>query len=76
MASSGETSAAAAEFTIAVSRQELTLIRSALEEFMASFSHEQGELVDRIKLLLAHLPDDGSQANKRQGAPPFQRLTL
>jgi len=57
--------------TIELSTGDLALIRAALEEYLASFSHDEGDLVDRIKLLLAKWPDGGLRAGSR-----FQRLTL
>ncbi|MGH7862620.1 MAG: hypothetical protein ACREOS_10320 [Candidatus Dormibacteraceae bacterium] len=59
--------------TITLSREDLRLVRSALEEFLASFSHDQGNLLIRIKSLLERLPDG---TPKSTGRPPFRRLTL
>jgi len=59
--------------TITISHEDLRLMRSALEEFLASFSHDQGDLLIQIKSLLNRLPD-GTPKSTRQ--PSFQRLTL
>ena len=60
--------------TVTISREDLRLIRSALEEFLASFSHDQGDLLDQIKSLLVRLPD-GDRKPAGQSSL-FQRLTL
>lgn len=70
-----DTTGAADDVTFTVSRRDLILIRSALEEFLASFSHEQGDVVDRIKALLARLPD-GAGPGERKEISSFRRLTL
>ncbi len=67
---------ASEEVSITVNRSDLRLIRSALEEFLASFSHEEGEVVDRIKRLLDRLPDGHGEAGKHRETSAFQRLTL
>lgn len=64
-----------ADVTVVLSHQDLRLVRSALEEFLASFSHEQGELVGQIKDLLRRLPDDERPAGQPRSLAAF-RLTL
>jgi hypothetical protein len=64
------------EISIRVTRSELRLIRAALEEFLASFSHDEGDVVDRIKAVLSRLPDEERETGKSGETSSFQRLTL
>jgi hypothetical protein len=63
--------------SISVSERELWLIRAALQEYLASFSHTEGELIDEIKALLRHLPPAGDpDAEVNEVFPDVKRLTL
>jgi hypothetical protein len=63
--------------SIAVSSRQLWLIRAALQEYLATFSHTEGELVDEIKLLLQQLPTVGDpNAPVNQVFPSGRRLIL
>ena len=73
MSDRNESTGAPDGVTITISHDDLRLMRSALEEFLASFSHDQGDLLIRIKSLLNRLPDGTPRST---GRPPFQRLTL
>lgn len=55
--------------TLSVTRPQLELIRTALEEYLATLSHEEGDLIDRVKALLTQLPDGYRPSH-------FQELTL
>lgn len=61
-----------ARWTIALSDEDLSMVRSALGEYLATFTHDQGDLVSRIKLLLDALPVDDGVASRASTAGPVQ----
>ncbi len=73
MSSNVESDGGSDTVTLTVTHEDLRLMRSALEEFLASFSHDQSDVLIRIRSLLGRLPDGPT---KPVGRPPFQRLTL
>jgi hypothetical protein len=63
--------------TIDLTDRQLWLIRSALQEYLASLSHTEGKLVEETKDLLARLPTAGNPADDvNQIFPEGRRLTL
>ena len=42
--------------TIELTEKELTLVRSALHAYLDDFGHEEGDVLRRIKDILAKLP--------------------
>ena len=44
--------------TIELTADELQLVHQALKSFRDDFGHEEAELLDRIKALLAKLPPE------------------
>jgi hypothetical protein len=44
--------------TIELTNQELQLVRTALHAFLDDFGHEEMDVVQRVKELLAKLPAD------------------
>jgi hypothetical protein len=42
--------------TIELTEEELTLVRSALHSYLDDFGHEEGDVLRRIKDILAKLP--------------------
>jgi hypothetical protein len=44
--------------TLELDPQEVTLMRSALHSFLDDFGHDERDVTDRIKALLAKLPDE------------------
>jgi hypothetical protein len=42
--------------TIELTEEELTLVRSALHAYLDDFGHEEGDVLRRIKDILAKLP--------------------
>jgi hypothetical protein len=70
-------SAQEAQENIAVSSRQLWLIRTALQEYLATLSHTEGELVDEVKALLQQLPTVGDpKAPVNQVFPAGRRLIL
>ncbi len=78
MLNPNEVTDAAEDISITITRSDLRLIRAALEEFLASFSHDEGDVVDRIKGVLSRLPAEEREPGKRSESESssFQRLTL
>ncbi len=48
--------------TIELSKDELQLVREALHAFLDDFGHEEMEIVQRVKELLAKLPEESASA--------------
>lgn len=46
--------------TIELTPDEVQLARSALHSFLDDFGHDERDVVDRIKALLAKLPEEAS----------------
>ena len=46
--------------TIELTPEELQLMRAALHSFLDDFGHDEHDVVDRIKALLAKLPAEAS----------------
>jgi hypothetical protein len=46
--------------TIELTADELKLARAALHSFLDDFGHDESDIVERIKALLAKLPEDPS----------------
>jgi len=46
--------------TIELTDDELQLARAALHSFLDDFGHEESDVVQRIKALLAKLPEEAS----------------
>jgi hypothetical protein len=42
--------------TISLTDRQLWMVRSALEEYLATFSHHEGDIVSEIKAVLRSLP--------------------
>ena len=62
---------------ITITNRDLWLIRAALQEYLAIFSHTEAEVVHEVKGLLDSLPkvvDDESNIN--EVFPQGQRVTL
>jgi hypothetical protein len=49
--------------TIELTPDEVQLARSALRSFLDDFGHEEADVVERIKALLAKLPEEASRAD-------------
>jgi len=62
---------------ITVTNRDLWLIRAALQEYLAIFSHTEAEVVHEVKGLLDSLPKvvDG-ESNINEVFPQGQRVTL
>jgi hypothetical protein len=71
---SAEQAAADQSRTIVVTARQLWLIRAALEEYLSSFSHTEGDLIDEIKQLLEDLPSSDGPESAR--LPDGSQLTL
>jgi hypothetical protein len=73
-----EQTTAGAGRTLNVTDRELYLIRAALQSYLASFSHTEGEIVDETKRLLAKLPKtaDSEDDVNRVFPERTNRLTL
>ena len=52
-----DTTKAAADHVLGVSDRDLWLIRTALQAYLATFSHTEGYLIEEVKTLLEQLPD-------------------
>lgn len=62
---------------VSLTDRQLWLIRSALQEYLASLSHTEGALVEETKALLARLPTAGNPADDvNQIFPEGRSLTL
>jgi hypothetical protein len=44
--------------TIELDPQDVTILRSALHSFLDDFGHDERDVIDRIKALLAKLPEE------------------
>jgi hypothetical protein len=44
--------------TIELDPEEVALMRSALHSFLDDFGHDERDVIDRIKALLAKLPEE------------------
>ena len=56
--------------TISLTHRQLWMVRAALEEYLAIFGHQQGNIVDEIKSLLRSLPTvDGVDSGLNATAP-------
>lgn len=63
--------------TVSLTDRQLWLIRAALQEYLASFSHTEGAIVDETKEILEKLPVVGNpQDDVNQVFPQGRRLTL
>jgi hypothetical protein len=63
--------------TLTVTERDVWMIRSALQEYLASFSHTEGALVEEIKSLLVRLPTvDEGIGSVNKVFPGGNRLTL
>jgi hypothetical protein len=49
--------------TIELTPEEVQLARSALHSFLDDFGHDEADVVERIKALLAKLPEEASPAS-------------
>lgn len=47
-----------------VTDDEIRLLRSALRSYLAEFGHEEAEIVDAVKKLLAKLPQPGAAVTR------------
>ena len=62
---------------LSITERNLWMIRAALREYLATFSHNEGALVEEIKSLLGRLPAvEGSEETAKQVSPEGNRLTL
>jgi hypothetical protein len=62
---------------LSVTERDVWLIRAALHEYLASFSHTERPLVDEIKSVLERLPIAGDPRDPvNQVFPEGGRLTL
>ncbi len=61
---------------IHLSDPDLWLVRAALQEYLASFSHTEGEIVDALKDLLERLPTVGDPEAAVNQIFPGRGLTL
>lgn len=50
--------------TISASERELWLIRSALQAYLTTFGHDEGEIVEETKALLERLRPAGESAHR------------
>jgi hypothetical protein len=67
----------AGKVTLTLTERDVWIIRAALQEYLASFSHTEGSLVEEIKALLERLPKVGDpKAAVNQVFPDARRLTL
>ena len=63
--------------SLSVSHRELWLIRQALQDYLATLSHNEGDLIGEVKTLLQQLPSVGDpDADVNKVFPEGRRLTL
>jgi hypothetical protein len=61
--------------TIQLTDRQYWIIRMALQEYLASFSHTEGEIIEEVKALLLTLPG-GDNVDPNRNLSPGKTLTL